>query len=130
MAVCYTTRIPTGERSGEQSTEGSNSRSSRSASSGSRSAGYMHRIAGLDFLDRVKEGYARKLAHMWHGRFQLIDKCGDHAARLEIEVTPYQVFLVVYMSKLKVVRLFPDRPMERLRVSEADRVDFDESLLP
>ena len=26
--------------------------------------------------------------------------------------------------------MFPDRPMERLRVSEADRVDFDESLLP
>ena len=53
------------------------------------------------FLDRVKEGYARKLAHMWHGRFRLIDKCGDHAARLEIEGTPYQIFPVVYMSKLK-----------------------------
>ena len=80
----------------------------------------MHRIAGLDFLDRVKEGYARKLAHMWHGRFQLIDKCGDHAARLEIEVTPYQVFLVGHVSKLKLVRLFPDQPMEQLIISELD----------
>ena len=35
------------------------------------------------FMDRVKEGYARKLAHMWHGPFVVVDKCGDHSMRLK-----------------------------------------------
>ena len=90
----------------------------------------MQRIESLAISDRVNEGYARKLAQMWHGPFRVIDKCGDHAVRLEIAGTPYQVFPVVHVSKLKLVRLFPDRPMEQLRISEADRVDFDEALLP
>ena len=34
------------------------------------------------------------------------------------------------MSKLKRVREFPDRPNNRLTVDEADRIDFDECLLP
>ena len=46
----------------------------------------------------------------------------DHAVKLEIAGTPYQAFPVVHVSKLKLVRLFMDRPRERLRVSEADRV--------
>ena len=81
-------------------------------------------------MNRVKEGYARKLAHMWHGSFRVIEKYGDHAVRLEIAGTPYQVFRVAHVSKLKLVRLFPDRPMEQLRISEAHPVDFDEALLP
>ena len=67
---------------------------------------------------------------MWHGPFRVIDKCGDHAVGLKMAGTPYQVFPVVHVSKLKLVRLFMDRPRERLRVSEADRVYFDEALLP
>ncbi|GMF44825.1 unnamed protein product [Phytophthora fragariaefolia] len=35
------------------------------------------------YLDRAKEGYAQKLAHMWHGPFQGLELVGDHAARLE-----------------------------------------------
>ena len=34
------------------------------------------------FLDRGKEGDAVRLAHMWHGPFQVIDKCEDHAVRM------------------------------------------------
>ena len=34
------------------------------------------------------------------------------------------------MSKLKRVREFPDPPNNRLTVDEADRIDFDECLLP
>lgn len=44
------------------------------------------------YLDRVKEGYARKLAHMWHGPFRVAEMCGDHAARLEIAGTPTVCF--------------------------------------
>ena len=64
------------------------------------------------FLNLVKEGYACKLANMWHGPSRVINKCGDHAARLEIAGTPYQGFPVVHVSKLKLARMFPDRPME------------------
>ncbi|POM72167.1 Reverse transcriptase [Phytophthora palmivora] len=63
------------------------------------------------YLDRVKEGYARKLAHMWHGPFRVIE-------------------MIVHLPKLKPVRVFPDRPTTALTITEDDRIDFDEALLP
>ncbi|OWZ06490.1 reverse transcriptase, partial [Phytophthora megakarya] len=62
------------------------------------------------YLDRVKEGYERKLAHATG--------------------TGYQIFPVVHVAKLKVVKDFPDRPRVELTVDETDRLDFDEILLP
>ena len=82
------------------------------------------------YLDRVKEGYARKSAYMWHGPFRVIEKYGEHAVRLEVQGTPYRLFLLVLISKLKLRRNFPDRPVARLEVEENERVDFDEALLP
>lgn len=82
------------------------------------------------YLDRVKEGYARKLAHMWHGPFRVIEMCGDHAVRLEIAGTPYRLFPVVHISKLKRVKSYPDRPKNLLTIEDKDRFDFDEALLP
>ncbi|OWZ01042.1 LOW QUALITY PROTEIN: reverse transcriptase, partial [Phytophthora megakarya] len=41
-----------------------------------------------------------------------------------------QIFPVVHVSKLKLVKDFPDRPRVELTVDEADRLDFDEILLP
>ncbi|OWZ06171.1 reverse transcriptase, partial [Phytophthora megakarya] len=58
------------------------------------------------YLDRVKEGFARKQIHI-----------------------EYRIFPVVHLSKLKLVRAFPDRPTCTLLVEEGDRVDFDEALL-
>uniref|UniRef100_H3H8G3 Integrase catalytic domain-containing protein n=1 Tax=Phytophthora ramorum TaxID=164328 RepID=H3H8G3_PHYRM len=81
-------------------------------------------------LDRVKEGYARKLAHLWHGPFRVAEMIGDHAARLEIAGSEYRIFPIVHVSKLKFVRRFPDRPDAPLLVAESDRLDFDEALLP
>ncbi|KAI9979380.1 hypothetical protein PInf_030814 [Phytophthora infestans] len=37
---------------------------------------------------------------------------------------------VVHVSKLKLVKEYPDRPQVRLSVDASDRVDFDEVLLP
>ncbi|OWZ15964.1 hypothetical protein PHMEG_00010312 [Phytophthora megakarya] len=54
----------------------------------------------------------------------------EHAARLDIAGTEYRTFPIVHVSKLKPVRYFPDRPKLELAVSEDDRVDFDEALLP
>lgn len=82
------------------------------------------------YLDRVKEGYARKLPHVWHGPFQVLELVKDHAARLDISETEYRIYPLVHISKLKLVREYPDRPDTKLVVNEVDRVDFDESLLP
>ncbi|OWZ02832.1 reverse transcriptase [Phytophthora megakarya] len=55
---------------------------------------------------------------------------GDHAARVETSGTGYRIFPVMHLSKLKLVKAFPDRPTCTLLVEEGDRVDFDEALLP
>ena len=78
----------------------------------------------------MKEGYAKKLAHLWHGPFRVLELVGDHAARLEVRGTEYRLFPIVRISKLKPVREFPDRPSNELATDRADRVDFDECLLP
>ena len=82
------------------------------------------------YLDRVNDGYARKLAHMWHGPFRVAELCGDHAVCLDIAGTPYRLFPVVHVSKLKRVLKFPDQPNGELTGASEDRVDFDRSLLP
>ena len=82
------------------------------------------------YLNRVKEGYARKLVHMWHGSFRVRKICGRHAVWLEISNTPYRLFPLVHIANLKRVKTFPDRPKKLLNVEEVDRLDFDESLLP
>ncbi|OWY95524.1 reverse transcriptase [Phytophthora megakarya] len=82
------------------------------------------------YLDRVKEGYARKLAHMWHGPFRVTELIGNHAARLETAGSGYRIFPIVHLSKLKPVRTFPDRPKVVLNTEDDDGVDFDEELLP
>ncbi|KAE9298783.1 hypothetical protein PR003_g23144 [Phytophthora rubi] len=82
------------------------------------------------YLDRVKEGYARKLAHMWHGPFRVKEMVSNFAARLETAGTDYRLFPVVHVSKLKPVRVFPGRPTVTLTAGNEDRLDFDEALLP
>ncbi|POM68675.1 Reverse transcriptase [Phytophthora palmivora] len=82
------------------------------------------------YLYRVKEGYARKLAHMWNGPFRVLELVEEHAVRLEIAGTEYRLFPVVHVSKIKSVRQFPDRPKTRLTIQDQDRFDFDEALLP
>ncbi|POM71071.1 Reverse transcriptase [Phytophthora palmivora] len=82
------------------------------------------------YLDRVKEGYVRKLAHMWHGPFRVLELVEEHAVHLEIAGTEYRLFPVMHVSKIKPVRQFPDRPQMRLTIQDQDRFDFDEALLP
>ncbi|OWZ10791.1 reverse transcriptase [Phytophthora megakarya] len=84
----------------------------------------------LLYLDRVKEGYAGKLAHLWHGPFRVAEKINECSVKLEIAGTGYPIFPVVHVSKLKLVKDFPDRPRVELTVDEADRLDLDEILLP
>ncbi|OWZ22128.1 hypothetical protein PHMEG_0003217 [Phytophthora megakarya] len=84
-----------------------------------------HNIKARDqvwlYLDRVKVGYARKLAHLWHGPFRVTEMIDDPAARIDIAGTKYRIFPIVHVSKLK--------PLE-LAVPEEECVDFDEAPLP
>ncbi|POM63767.1 Hypothetical protein PHPALM_20792 [Phytophthora palmivora] len=82
------------------------------------------------YQDRVKEGYAKKLAHLWHGPFRIVEKVGEHAVKLEIAGSGYHAFPVVHVTKLKLVKEYPNRPLMRLNVESQDRLDFDEDLLP
>ncbi|ETL49213.1 hypothetical protein L917_13843, partial [Phytophthora nicotianae] len=82
------------------------------------------------YLDRVKEGYAHKLAHMWHGPFRVAKTVDRHAVRLETAGIEYRLFPIVHVSKLKLVKSYPERPTFTLPNHEVDRVDFDEGLLP
>ncbi|POM58573.1 LOW QUALITY PROTEIN: Reverse transcriptase [Phytophthora palmivora] len=82
------------------------------------------------YLDRVKEEYAKKLAHLWYGPFRIVEKAGEHAIKLEIAGSGYHVFPVVQVTQLKLVNEYPDRPLVRLNVESQYRLDFDEDLLP
>ncbi|GMF15143.1 unnamed protein product [Phytophthora fragariaefolia] len=82
------------------------------------------------YLDRGKEGYAQKLAHMWHGPCRVAAMIDTHAVRLEIAGTKYRLFLIVHTSKLKPVQNFSDRPKVPLVIEDQDRFDFDEAFLP
>ncbi|OWZ04849.1 reverse transcriptase [Phytophthora megakarya] len=58
-----------------------------------------------------------------------LDRINEFSVKLEIAGTGYQTFPVVHVSKLKLVKDFPDRPRVELTVDEADCLDFDEILL-
>ena len=60
----------------------------------------------------------------------MAEKCGDYAVKLDIAGMPYRLFPKVHVSKLKLVRAFPECPTGGLNVDEASRFDFDEALLP
>ncbi|GMF54651.1 unnamed protein product [Phytophthora fragariaefolia] len=67
---------------------------------------------------------------MWHGPFRVVEKVGEFAVRIEVADTEYRLFPVVHVSKLKLVKNFPDRPQIQLNPDVMRRLDFDESLLP
>jgi hypothetical protein len=82
------------------------------------------------FINQVKPGYAKKLAHLWHGPFRVLERVADHVVRLELDNTDYKFFPLVHVSRLKEWKVFRTRPAGDLNVAEGDRFDFDEALLP
>ena len=50
--------------------------------------------------------------------------------RSDISNRPYRLFPLVPIFKRKRVKIFLDRPRNRMSVKEADRLDFNDSLLP
>ncbi|KAH7465637.1 uncharacterized protein KRP23_12177 [Phytophthora ramorum] len=85
------------------------------------------------YMERVKPGLTKKLAHRWHGPFRIKKKIEEFAYELELpDRSGYRFYPVVHVSRLKAVDEFGDRPKSRLapEVTEDTRLDFDEELLP
>ncbi|OWZ09804.1 LOW QUALITY PROTEIN: reverse transcriptase [Phytophthora megakarya] len=61
---------------------------------------------------------------------RVAEKIVEYAVKLDIARSPYNIFPVVHVSKIKPVRRFPNRPVIRLTMQDQDRLDFDEALLP
>ncbi|OWY99814.1 reverse transcriptase [Phytophthora megakarya] len=88
--------------------------------------------------DRIRGDTPHYWVHGWDPRSTLeatlpvgfAEKINEFSVELEIAGTGYQIFPVVHVSKLKLVKDFPDLPRAELTVDEADRLDFDEILLP
>ncbi|GMF48263.1 unnamed protein product [Phytophthora fragariaefolia] len=59
-----------------------------------------------------------------------ISRCGKGGrvpVRIEVTGTEYRLFQVVHVSKLKMVKNFPDRPRIQLNPDVTHRLDFDEA---
>ncbi|OWY92216.1 hypothetical protein PHMEG_00038867 [Phytophthora megakarya] len=85
------------------------------------------------YMERVKPGLVKKLAHRWHGPFRIKRKVEEFAYELELpDKSGYRFYPVVHVSRLKAVNEFCDQPKTRLAqyITEDTRLDFDEELLP
>ncbi|ETP36043.1 hypothetical protein F442_15920 [Phytophthora nicotianae P10297] len=77
------------------------------------------------YMERVKPGLTKKLAHRWHGPFRIKRKVEEFAYELELpDKSGYRFYPIVHVSRLKEVNEYPSRPKTRLTF------DFDEELLP
>ncbi|KAG3053785.1 hypothetical protein PI124_g24164 [Phytophthora idaei] len=78
------------------------------------------------YMERVKPGLTKKLAHRWHGPFRIKRKVEEFAYELELsDRSGYRFYPVVHVSRLKAVSEIPSRPRTRLtqEVTENSRLD-------
>ncbi|KAG6619568.1 reverse transcriptase [Phytophthora cinnamomi] len=66
------------------------------------------------YMERVKPGLTKKLAHRCHGPFRIKKRIEDYAFELELpDRSGYRFYPVVHISRLKLVDEFGDRPKTR-----------------
>ncbi|POM64561.1 LOW QUALITY PROTEIN: Hypothetical protein PHPALM_19882 [Phytophthora palmivora] len=85
------------------------------------------------FMERVKQGLTKKLAHRWHGPFRVKRKVEEFAYELELpDKSGYRFYPVIHVSRLKKGVDTKKRPTTRViaELEEDQRFDFDEELLP
>ncbi|GMF39738.1 unnamed protein product [Phytophthora lilii] len=80
------------------------------------------------FMERVKPGLTKKLAHRWYRPFRIKRKVEENLP----DKAGYRFYPVVHVSRLKAVSEDDRRPTVELvdGLSEDERFDFDEELLP
>ncbi|OWZ07159.1 hypothetical protein PHMEG_00020487 [Phytophthora megakarya] len=79
------------------------------------------------YLARVRPGLTKKLAHLWHGPFRILEKGSDFRYRLRVEGTEYQFYSWVHVGRFKPRDKCPERSSKAMSVPEDD--DFDAALL-
>ncbi|GMF92083.1 unnamed protein product [Phytophthora fragariaefolia] len=63
------------------------------------------------FIERVRPGLKKKLAHRWHGPFRVKKKVEEFAYELELpDKSGYRFYPVVHVSRLKKVADLSQRP--------------------
>ncbi|GMF18416.1 unnamed protein product [Phytophthora fragariaefolia] len=85
------------------------------------------------YMEIVKPGLTKKLAHRWHGPFRVKNKVDEYAYELGLpDRSGYRFYPVDHVSRLKAVREFGDRPKfwSTRELTDEARLDFDEELLP
>ncbi|OWZ16025.1 hypothetical protein PHMEG_00010245 [Phytophthora megakarya] len=85
------------------------------------------------YMERVKAGLTKKLAHRWHGPFRIKKKVDEFAFELELsDKGGNRFYPLVHISRLKPVNEFSSRTTTQLapEVAEDSRMEFDEALLP
>jgi len=81
------------------------------------------------YMAKVKPGLTKKLAHLWHGPFRVLERREDYMYKLRVDGQVYKFFPWVHATRLRRRSEHPDRPVTALpRVDEDD--DFDAALLP
>jgi hypothetical protein len=83
------------------------------------------------YINKVKTGYKKKLAHLWHGPFRVKKRITSFSVELELPAEEgYRFYPRIHIARLKLKKSFPERPKEVICVPEEARLDFDESLVP
>ena len=84
------------------------------------------------FMERVKQGLKKKLAHRWHGPFRVKRQVEEFAYELELpDKSGYRFYPIVHISRLKRVKELSERPTTGLvgGLDETDRFAFDDDIL-
>ncbi|ETP01154.1 hypothetical protein F441_21549 [Phytophthora nicotianae CJ01A1] len=67
------------------------------------------------YMERVKPGLTKKLAHRWHGPCRIKRKIEEFAYELELpDKSGYRFYAVVHVSSHKAVNEYPSRPKTQL----------------
>jgi hypothetical protein len=81
------------------------------------------------FHTLVKKGLTRKLAHLWHGPYEVESRLSDVAYKLKLPDPRARAFPIVHISRLKPYVSRAVRPTEDLGQAKIIEM-LDESLLP
>ncbi|GMF27859.1 unnamed protein product [Phytophthora fragariaefolia] len=79
------------------------------------------------FMERMKPGLTKKLAHRWHEPFRVKKKIEEFAYEIELpDKSGYRFYPVAHVSRLKAVKELGERPTTRPRpeLGEAERLDL------
>ncbi|KAH9105745.1 hypothetical protein LEN26_014671 [Aphanomyces euteiches] len=82
------------------------------------------------YIDQVKPGVKKKLAHLWHGPFRVVQRVTNYSSVLEMQgrrkQKNHRQRSEVHDSRLKLYRTYTPRPADVLDTQPP--VDFDEEM--